>query len=100
MSNEEVDPDVRNALMGQFNLDDKDDPLDEEKRSLSEDVSTNREPPTGDSMYEAKGDSPSVESMLQEVIDHDAPREVEDGIREELNRTHIDEDIIKNLLGM
>ncbi len=102
MSNEQVDPDVRKALLSQFDLDEK-DPLDEEERSLSDDASTPEvvvptPVPTGEEMYEARGDSPSVDSMLQEVLNYETPGEVEDDVREQLNRTHIDEDIIKNML--
>ena len=107
MSNEEVDSDVRKSLMSQFNLDEslaQPSPLEDVDTTTTSGVeeaqATPAQAPTGEEMYDTKGDSPTVNEMLQEVIEYEDLGEVDDGIREQLNKTHIDEDLIEDILGM
>ncbi len=120
----EIDPDVRKSLMSQFNFGDEivDATADQIKSTIDERAPAHFEqeaekeeysseedyddglPPqkkrlTGDEIFEAHGDSPTVGDMLQEVIDYENPGEVQDDVRETLNQMHVDEDIIQDMLN-
>ncbi len=91
----------------QFNLDEslaQPSPLEDVDTTTTSGVeeaqATPAQAPTGEEMYDTKGDSPTVNEMLQEVIEYEDLGEVDDGIREQLNKTHIDEDLIEDILGM
>lgn len=109
--------DLRNGVMERFGLVDggvkKTPPPVSPKVQVHEDVEDedeSQEPNeplqpkvTDDSLYEAKGDSPTVGEMLQGVIENSKIDTEQVALtpedRKRINETCIDEDIIADLLG-